>query len=91
MKTRFLDLICVAVLCVILTLGLWPFHSPRNEVTWLGDHGGQRSLNEDQAKWFYLIVMKPREGSSRQKHDSFFAAMNLSGVVGIIEEVYATR
>src|ERR1035441_6970160 len=36
MKTRLLDLICVAVLCVILTLGLWPFHSPRNRVTWLG-------------------------------------------------------
>jgi len=36
MKTRFLDLICIAVLCVVLTLGLWPFHSPRNHVTWLG-------------------------------------------------------
>jgi len=32
----------------------------------------QRSLNEDQAKWFYLIGMEPTEGSSRQKHDSFY-------------------
>jgi hypothetical protein len=51
----------------------------------------QRSLNEDQAKWFYLIGMEPTEGSSRQKHDSFFAVMNLSGVVGKIEEVTAAR
>ena len=31
---------CVLVLCVILTLGLWPFHSPANDVTWLGDRNG---------------------------------------------------
>ncbi|HYW37167.1 MAG TPA: VanZ family protein [Terriglobales bacterium] len=42
MRTLFLDLICVAVLCVILTLGLWPFHSPKNQVTWLGNHNGLR-------------------------------------------------
>jgi hypothetical protein len=51
----------------------------------------QRSLNEDQAKWFYLIGMEPTEGTSRQKHDSFFAVMNLSGVVGKIEEDTAAR
>ena len=42
MKTDYLDVICVGVLCVILTLGLWPFHSPRNDVTWLGSHNGLR-------------------------------------------------
>src|SRR5215813_5350552 len=42
MKTFLLDLICVAVLCVILSLGLWPFHSPDNEVTWLNNHNGLR-------------------------------------------------
>ena len=26
---------CGGVVCVMLTLGLWPFHTPRNEVTWL--------------------------------------------------------
>jgi VanZ family protein len=31
-----LDAICVVVLCILLTLGLWPFHSPANHVTWLG-------------------------------------------------------
>ena len=51
----------------------------------------ERSLNGYPAKWFYVIVMKPTEGSSRQKQDSFFAVMNLSGVVGKIEEVTAAQ
>ena len=40
MKTLLWDVICVAVLCVILTLGLWPFHSPENEVAWLVNRNG---------------------------------------------------
>jgi VanZ family protein len=39
---RFLGAICVAVLCGILTLGLWPFHVPPNEVTWLRNQDGLR-------------------------------------------------
>ena len=35
MKSKLLGVLCFVVLCVTLTLGLWPFHSPRNEVTWL--------------------------------------------------------
>ena len=35
MKSKLLGALCVAVLCVILTLGLWPFHAPKNDVTWL--------------------------------------------------------
>jgi hypothetical protein len=42
MKLNFLALICIAVLCITLTLGLWPFHSPANEVSWLGNRGGLR-------------------------------------------------
>jgi len=42
MKTWVLDGICFAVLCVLLTLGLWPFHTPMNEVTWLGSRNGLR-------------------------------------------------
>jgi hypothetical protein len=30
-----LALLCCLGSCVILTLGLWPFHSPANDVTWL--------------------------------------------------------
>ena len=42
MRIQFWDVICVAVLCVILTLGLWPFHSPKNEVAWMGTRDGLR-------------------------------------------------
>jgi len=40
MNTRILDLACIAVLCTILTLGLWPFHAPANDVKWLEGHNG---------------------------------------------------
>jgi len=42
MKTWLLDAICAAVLCFVLALGLWPFHAPRNGVTWLANHNGLR-------------------------------------------------
>jgi hypothetical protein len=32
--------LCFAVLCITLTLGLWPFHAPRNEVSWLKGGNG---------------------------------------------------
>jgi hypothetical protein len=32
--------ICLLVLCGILVAGLWPFHAPKNEVTWLSDSNG---------------------------------------------------
>ena len=41
-QSRFLDVICIAVLCVTLSLGLWPFHSPKNDVTWLRNRNGLR-------------------------------------------------
>jgi VanZ family protein len=37
---RFLGVICLAVLCGTLTLGLWPFHVPANEVIWLRSQNG---------------------------------------------------
>jgi hypothetical protein len=40
MTARLLGFICLAVLCVILTLGLQPFHSPVNDVAWLPDRPG---------------------------------------------------
>src|SRR5215467_9870849 len=33
-------LICLAVLVVILSLGLWPFRVPRNDVAWLKGRPG---------------------------------------------------
>ena len=40
--TKSLDIVCIAVLCIILTLGLWPFHAPNNDVTWLRERNGLR-------------------------------------------------
>jgi VanZ family protein len=33
---------CLCVLAIILVAGLWPFHAPRNDVTWLADGNGIR-------------------------------------------------
>ena len=38
----FLGVMCAAVLCGILVAGLWPFHAPKNRVTWLGTENGLR-------------------------------------------------
>lgn len=35
-----LRVICACVLLGILAVGLWPFHAPRNEVSWLSDGNG---------------------------------------------------
>jgi VanZ family protein len=41
-KSNLLIVICCAVLCTILTLGLWPFRSPKNQVYWLENRNGIR-------------------------------------------------
>ncbi len=40
MTKRFLGVICLLVLSGILIAGLWPFHSPNNEVSWLSQGNG---------------------------------------------------
>ena len=35
-----LRLLCASVLVIILTAGLWPFHAPKNEVSWLSNGNG---------------------------------------------------
>jgi len=42
MKHLLLGIVCIAVLSGILVAGLWPFHPPRNKVTWLKDNNGLR-------------------------------------------------
>ena len=39
-QTKFLRAICACVLLGILVAGLWPFHAPRNAVSWLGEGNG---------------------------------------------------
>lgn len=36
----FLTAMCWVVLCGLLVAGLWPFHAPRNKVSWLSDGNG---------------------------------------------------
>jgi glycopeptide antibiotics resistance protein len=64
MKLNLLALICIAVLCITLTLGLWPFHSPANDVTWLGKRGGLRfGRNGTVIGSGIFQISSPRENS----------------------------
>ena len=50
-----------------------------------------RLPGNDEPRWFFLIGMKPTPADQppsqlKLEHDSFFVVMNLSGVVGKIEE-----
>ena len=38
-RSRTITGLCVATLAIILVAGLWPFHSPKNDVTWLAGNG----------------------------------------------------
>lgn len=40
MTSKILGRICLLVLCCILVAGLWPFHAPRNQVSWLSNGNG---------------------------------------------------
>jgi hypothetical protein len=40
MQKRLLGLVCAAVLIIILIAGLWPFHAPKNQVSWLSNGNG---------------------------------------------------
>jgi VanZ family protein len=39
---KTVESLCLLVLCIVLTAGLWPFHAPRNEVAWLQSGNGLR-------------------------------------------------
>jgi VanZ family protein len=40
LQTKFLLPICACILLGMLVAGLWPFHAPRNAVSWLGERNG---------------------------------------------------
>src|SRR5579863_1730635 len=42
MRVSRWDAMCVSVIGITLTLGLWPFHSPANEIAWLPGTAGLR-------------------------------------------------
>lgn len=41
-RQRLIGLVCIGVLCVILSLGWWPFHVPENGARWIGAQPGLR-------------------------------------------------
>ena len=40
MQKKVLGLLCAVVLVIILIAGLWPFHAPKNQVSWLSNSNG---------------------------------------------------
>ena len=40
MRSTTMGIVCFAVLCITLSLGLWPFHAPLNQVSWLRNANG---------------------------------------------------
>ena len=40
MQKNVLGVLCAAVLVGIMTAGLWPFHAPKNQVSWLSNGNG---------------------------------------------------
>lgn len=38
--SRMVAFFCIAILCIILTAGLWPFRAPKNQVKWLSGRDG---------------------------------------------------
>jgi VanZ family protein len=39
-QATLLKVLCASVLCGILIAGLWPFHAPKNEISWLSHGNG---------------------------------------------------
>jgi len=42
LRAKIVGPFCILVLCGTLTLGLWPFHAPRNDVSWFRNENGLR-------------------------------------------------
>jgi VanZ like family/Concanavalin A-like lectin/glucanases superfamily len=62
---RPLTAICVLVLTGILIAGLWPFHAPRNEVSWLSPGNGLRF-----GKHGSIVSASPFQTHASQDDDS---------------------
>lgn len=39
---RIIEGVCICIVCILLTAGLWPFHTPKNDVTWMANENGLR-------------------------------------------------
>jgi hypothetical protein len=57
--------ICALILSGILAAGLWPFHRPKNEVSWLGNNDGLLF-----GKYGSIVSAAPFRASTSQTNDS---------------------
>jgi hypothetical protein len=57
--------ICLLVLCGILVAGLWPFHAPRNEASWLAKGNGLLF-----GKYGAIVSASPFKDRARQRDKS---------------------
>lgn len=39
-RAIIIEAVCICIVCVLLCAGLWPFHTPKNDVTWLPNDNG---------------------------------------------------
>jgi len=84
-ERRILGVLCILVLCGILTAGLWPFHAPMNRITWLKGANGvligrygtlfsSRSVraSRDQASCSLEMWLQPARGYDRNTLLAFY-------------------
>jgi hypothetical protein len=65
-QTKLLGVICACVLLGILVAGLWPFHAPRNAVSWLGNGNGLLF-----GKHGSIVIASPFKAHAAQEDSSF--------------------
>ncbi len=56
--------LCLVTLCATLAAGLWPFHSPKNEVSWAEDENALRFRNHGTALTSRKFVFDGSHGPS---------------------------
>jgi VanZ like family/Concanavalin A-like lectin/glucanases superfamily len=64
MTRKILGAICLCTLCGILVAGLWPFHAPSNEVSWVNQGSGLRFGKHGSVVSAGRFTAKPSESSS---------------------------
>ncbi len=62
-RQRALMAVCIGVLCIILSLGWWPFHVPDNDVRWIGGQSGLR-LGKDSTLFSTAALAADAQGGS---------------------------
>jgi hypothetical protein len=90
-RVRLPGLVCLSVLCGILVAGLWPFHAPRNAVTWLQNQNGlcfgrygtivssgtfQMAGSGDEASSSLEIWLQPGRSNASNTFLSFYTPEN---------------